>query len=124
MLLIVDQEKSLKVFRTSSDKDGTVKRERIGAVPKNTLEIAEDLKTSVSTEELEDLEANLDLFKSARALKLKSKLYDFPAMAREVTEYVTSAGSEREQKMIATAILEALRIIRRTERNRAEVSGT
>ena len=122
MLLILDQEKNLKVFRTSTDKDGSVKRERLGSVSKNTLEVAEDLKSSISSEELEDLKSNLEMFKTARDLKLKSKVYDFPATAREVTEYVTSVGSEREQKMIATAILEALRVIRRAERNRAEAS--
>lgn len=123
MLLILDQEKNLKVFRTSSDKDGAVKRERIGSVPKNTLEVAEELKAAISAEELEDLESNLDMFKVARDIKLKSKVYDFPSIAREVTEYVTSTGSEREQKMVATAILEALRVIRRAERNRADASG-
>ena len=80
------------------------------------------MKASISAEELEDLESNLDMFKTARDLKVKSKVYDFPAIAREVTEYVTTVGSEREQKMVATAILEALRVIRRAERNRAEAS--
>ena len=123
MLLILDQEKNYKIFRTTSENDGSVKRERIGLIPKSTFEIAEDLKSSVSNEEMSELEETVTALKEGKDIRLKAKVHDFPAIAREVVEYVTSAGTPLEHRLVTSAILEAVRLIRRSERNATDKSS-
>lgn len=112
MLLCVDQERNIKVFRVTDDADGVTKRERLGVVPKKDFAIGEDFN-SLSQEESDELAAVIKIYNDAAEARLKSSVLSFPQTSREVIAYIENGATEQERKLIITAFMEGFRHIRR-----------
>ena len=56
MLLFIDQPKHIRVLRTVPDASGTMKRERLGLIAKQTLEPTEELAKAIQADEKDDTE--------------------------------------------------------------------
>ena len=117
MLLFVDQPRVIKILRNSSDASGKTSRTRIGAINKVTM--AKNLGKSVrlSREETDEIENTLEVLKRAKSIKRQSYALEFPEIAREVMEYFEGGASRTERELIAIAVLEAARKVRKFEKN-------
>jgi hypothetical protein len=83
------------------------------------MEVANELASALTPDERKELDSQLNLFKEVGKLKLLGALAAFPETVREVVDYAVSSASEAEQLMVATAIFEAVRTIRKRERSEA-----
>lgn len=115
MLVCVDSEKNIKVFRISHDSDGQAAGERIGVVPKRNFSIGDDF-SSLTDEEAAELNSVINLYKEAQAVRLKPASLAFPETMRQVAEYFEHGATEPERKLIFTAVKEGLRLIRRASK--------
>ena len=112
MLLFVDQENAIRVIRVTKSETGRPLRERLGVIPKNTLEPNEELKR-LAANEVAELEASIVIYKRARDVRRQAAALSFPETVRQVIEYLRAGASESEKKLIGSALLEGVRQIRK-----------
>lgn len=120
MLVFFDQPKNVKIFRVDADAEGHPGRTRIGTVPKNTLEISEEIKGQVSSEELEDIAKMISTYQRARDSRQEQAALSFPELAREAMDYYETRADDMEKRLIAAALMEAVRRLRKYERNQRD----
>lgn len=115
MLSFVDQISNIKVFRVSNQSDGKVVRERLGTVRKKDFSLDQDLD-GLAKEDGAAVNEVIDFYKKAARYNQIAAVYAAPETIRKVVEYVTSEGSAFERNMIMMALVEALRKLRKSER--------
>ena len=121
MLLFVDQPKSIKVLRLQ-EEDGSVKRVRVGGVQKGKLELNEELKHGLSSDEVSEVQTVIAHYGSASEAQLKLDVARFPEVVRNVVTYMMSSdSSEIERRLLATALTEGVRQLRKIEKGAAAV---
>lgn len=116
MLLFIDQPKHIRVVRASPDDAGTLKRERLGQIPKATLEVTPELASALLPEESVEVSEAIDIYKKSVALKRQAAALTFPETVREVVDYLKDTASESERKIIVAALMEAVRLVRKSAR--------
>jgi ABC-type hemin transport system ATPase subunit len=116
MLLFIDQPKHIRVVRASPDDAGTLKRERLGQIPKATLEVTPELSGALAPEESVEVSEAIDIYKKSVALKRQAAALAFPETVREVVDYLKDTASESERKIIVAALMEAVRLVRKSAR--------
>ena len=121
MLLFGDKAKAIRIFRVKETEEG-VKRVHIGSVQKAKLEIGADLKAELSLEELQEVKQVIDLHQTVGEAQRKLDIARFPEIVRVIADYVTSEqASELEKRVIATALTDAIRQIRKNTRDESVV---
>lgn len=115
MLIFIDQPRQIKVVRTSVD-DGVATRSPIGKVMKNTLEIASELRETLSADEIKEVEEALDAYRTADEVRRRHHALNFPIIMREVLDYFETDATDVEKRLIMGSLLEALRHLRMLER--------
>jgi hypothetical protein len=123
MLLFVDQPKHIRVLRTTPDASGQLKRERLGLIPKQTLEPTPELSAAIQADEKEELDKAVEMYRRSQEVQRQAAALNFPETMRVVTEYLQSGASDSERKIIVAALMEAVRLIRKTARQEAEQSA-
>lgn len=116
MLLFIDQPKHIRVLRASPDASGAMKRERLGLVLKSTLEPSPELSAAILPDETEEVSEAIEMYRRAAAARRQVSALMFPETVREVSEYLRDGASESEKKIIVAALMEAVRMIRKTAR--------
>lgn len=116
MLLFIDQPKHIRVLRASPDASGAMKRERLGLVLKSTLEPSPELSAAILPDETEEVSEAIEMYRRAAVAKRQMAALTFPETVREVSEYLRDGASESEKKIIVAALMEAVRMIRKTAR--------
>lgn len=122
MLLFIDQPKHIRVLRTTPDAQGVMKRERLGLIPKQTLEPTPELLTALLPEEKDEVTKTIDIYRHSQELQKQAMALSFPETMRVVTDYVQNGASESEKKIIVSALMEAVRLIRKAAKQEAEQS--
>lgn len=122
MLLFIDQPKHIRVLRTVPDASGTMKRERLGLIAKQTLEPTEELVKAIQADEKDELDKAIEMYRRSQDLHRQAAALNFPETMRIVTEYLQSGASDSERKIIVSALMEAVRLIRKTAKQEAEQS--
>lgn len=112
MLVCVDQEKNIKVFRVIVSPEGGSRRERLGVVSKKDFQINDDFK-DLSKDELAELNSVVALYKKAIVTQMQAKALSFPETVREALEYLEDHGDEAERKHVFTALMEGVRRMRK-----------
>ncbi len=112
MLLCVDQEKNIKVFRLNKAENGSTKRERIGVVAKKDFHIGDDFK-GLSAEDTTELNNIISLYKQSSDVQRKAAALAFPETMRLVLEYLDAEGTDAERKHVFTALMEGVRHMRK-----------
>lgn len=115
MLAYVDQSTKIKVFRVVHDNEGRVNRERLGVVRKKDFALDDDLNALQATEKSEVQEV-VEFYGKAAKLETLAAVYSLPVTLRSAVEYVLTEGSKLERDMVLMSILEALKIMRRAEK--------
>lgn len=115
MLIFVDQDKHVRVVRAQSE-DGVTSRAPIGRVQKNRFEIADDLRALLSPDEVVEVEQAIEVYKRAAAVKAEHYALNFPAITREVMDRFEENASDAERQLIMGALMEAVRRMRKFER--------
>ena len=82
MLLCVDQEKNIKVFRLNKLESGSTKRERIGVVAKKDFAVGDDFN-NLNAEDATELNNIISLYKQSCDLQKKAAaVFDICVMKR------------------------------------------
>lgn len=116
MLLCVDGDKNIRVYRIVRDSEGQTSRERIGIVAKKDLAIG-DAFESLPQEELDELKDVVELYKEAKKVRARSDALAFPETMRQVTDFFEQHATPSERKLIFTAVMEGLRHLRRVSKD-------
>ena len=122
MLLFIDQPKHIRVLRSVPDSSGTMKRERLGLIAKTTLEPTPELEGAILAEEKGELASALEMFRQAQVVTKQATALSFPETMRVVVEYLENGASESEKKIIVSALMEGVRLIRKAAKAEAEQS--
>jgi hypothetical protein len=122
MLLFIDQPKHIRVLRSTPDASGTMKRERLGLIAKGTLEPTPDLATAVLPEEKDELAQAIVMFRHSQAVQKQATALAFPETMRVVVDYLQDGANESEKKIIISALMEGVRLIRKAAKQEAEQS--
>ena len=116
MLLFVDQPKTIKVLRLL-EEGGSVRRVRVGGVQKNKLELSEELTKDLNADEISEVKNVIAFYGSKDDAQLKLDVSRFPEILRQVVTYMSRPEvPEIERRLLATALSEALRQLRKSER--------
>jgi hypothetical protein len=120
VLFFVDQPNIIKIIRVTADDTGKNSRVRVGTFFKNTMEKKLDEKVSFSNAELEEIDKGFDAYIRSKDARRQFYALSFPEIAREVMEYFESSATETERELITMAITEAVRKIRKIDRQNSE----
>lgn len=117
MLSFVDNRKALLIFRSEEQGAAGVGATKIGAIQKNTFEVVFEPDLQISAADRDEVREVCERLKLTRNSAARSSAWRFPELAREITEYYRLAADDIEKRLIATALDQALRSIRRHERS-------
>ncbi|WP_092495987.1 hypothetical protein [Faunimonas pinastri] len=93
-----------------------MKRERLGVVSKSTFDVPDEIASTLADDEARDLAETIEVYRRAGQMRKQVATLTFPETVREVLEYVENGASESEKKVVITSLLEAMRVIRKLER--------
>jgi len=116
MLLFIDQPKHIRVVRASPDGEGTLRRERLGQIVKANLDVSPELSAALVGDESAEVAGAIEVYKKSVALKRQTAALTFPETMREVVEYLKDGASDSERKIIVAALMEAVRLVRKSAR--------
>ena len=115
MLSFVDLPKGIRIVRVENDGE-TITRTNLGRVSKLSLEMDASLRDLLTPDELKETEEILAGYVEAQLLEARSYAMNLPVILRRVTDYLEQA-SPVERKFITSGLMEAVRRIRRLERD-------
>jgi hypothetical protein len=120
MLLFVDQPKHIRVVR-KYEPDGTAtrKRERLGLIAKTSLEPTPELESALLPEEKDELGKAIEMFRHSQAVSKQAAALNFPETMRVVVDYLQKGASESEKKIIVSALMEGVRLVRKAAKAEA-----
>jgi len=117
MLLFIDEPRHLRIVR-QGDAGGS--REPIGRIRKHESEIPDEMMSRLQQDEVTEVNAALALLAEAEVIRLKALIAALPNTLREIVDYFKHEANPVEQRWIKGSIQEALRIVRRHEREAHE----
>jgi urease gamma subunit len=120
MLLFIDQPKHIRVLRTMPDASGTIKRERLGLITKQTLEPTPELAAAIQPDEKDEVDKALEMYRRSQEIQKQAAALNFPETMRIVTDYLQNGANDSERKIIVAALMEAVRQIRKAAKQEAE----
>lgn len=115
MIDFIEREKFYFIVRLDA---GEGRPTRLGRLSKEDWVVASGVKAQLSAEELAELEAFVGLQKQGDELERRLSVIRFPTMLRQVAEYYANGASSLEQKLIAKALRDATRRVRRADPDR------
>ena len=122
MLLFIDQPKHIRVLRSTPDASGAMKRERLGLIAKGSLEPTPELEGAVQADEKAELAQAIEMYRESQEMQKKATALNFPVTMRVVVEYLESGATDSEKKIIVSALMEGVRLIRKAAKQEAEQS--
>lgn len=120
MLLFIDQPKHIRVLRTMPDASGTIKRERLGLIAKQSLEPTPELIAAIQPDEKDEIDKALEMYRRSQEIQKQAAALNFPETMRIVTDYLQDGANDSERKIIVAALMEAVRQIRKAAKQEAE----
>ncbi len=115
MLDFVDGDKVVRIFR-STQVDGRIQRTRLGVLAKNRWVIREDIKASLSADELAELQAVMERYQEVERTQRRVDILRFPVIVREVAAYFGTEATTLERRLISQALGDAIRVVRLSEK--------
>lgn len=116
MLIFVDGAKQIRIIRSNPDDSEGPKRVPVGVLRKADLELGEQLREALTPEEVKEVEAVASAYKLSEDLRRRQLALSFPAIAREVMEYFSTSADNVERQLIACAVMESIRQLRKQGR--------
>jgi hypothetical protein len=84
---------------------------------KNKLEVSDELRGILSPEELDQVDEAIDIYKRAENSKVEQYSLNFPVIVREVMDRFEQDASDSERQLVMGALMEAVRRLRRFQRD-------
>jgi hypothetical protein len=97
-----------------------MKRERLGLISKGSMESTPELEAALQAEEKEELAKAIEMYRESAKVQKRAAALKFPETMRVVTEYLQDGASESEKKLIVSALMEGLRLIRKAAKQEAD----
>lgn len=119
MLIFVDQPKQIRIIRTAVE-DGSASRAAVGRLMKNNLTISEDLKSALTPTEAKEVQEVIETYQQAETARKQVSALQLPVTIREAMDYFEDSASECERRLIMSALMEALRRMRKFEREQRQ----
>jgi hypothetical protein len=116
MLIFSDIEKFIRFFRVHTDEEGKITRIPLGRVSKQTFEIEPGLATQLQGDERAEVENIIAGYIDAEQQRKRSNALALPVILREAMEHLESDATETERAFIMGAVLEAVRRMRKFQR--------
>jgi hypothetical protein len=115
MLIFIDQEKHIRVVRVTSE-EGATTRTPLGRIQKKQLELPDELRATLSNEEVEQIEGVVAIYRRSAEVRAECYALDFAAITREVMDRFETDASVAERQLVMGALMESLRRLRRFQR--------
>lgn len=116
MLIFIDKEKWITVFRLEQSDTGTT-RVRLGSVGKSKMQMSDELRAALSPAEVEEVESAIGLYQKADTAEKNLYAYRFPQIIREVTDYIVASDTpEFERRVLIACLMDGVRQVRKFER--------
>jgi hypothetical protein len=112
MLSYTDSPLFLRVYREDPQSR---RRTRVAVVVKSTSEVRLDARAKATGAERSEIDEVIAKYRSAREVQARADVLRFPEVARAVSDYYASCSDALERKLIAGAVIEALRSIRKAD---------
>ena len=116
MLRFVDQADVVRIVRIGAGADGKPVRTRVGALSKAHMVITPELRIAASEAELEEIEEVARHYAGLAELETQWLSAKLPAILRAVMQRYESGADPIERHLIAGAVSEAMRTIRRVDK--------
>lgn len=114
MLIFSDAEKFIRVLRVNGER-----RARVGVIMKNTFELKADENAALSEAESSEIQGVIANYQQVEQAQRRLDILRFPQIMRLVTDHYQAGADEFEKRLIASTLVEAQRLIRRTDRENA-----
>lgn len=115
MLSYIDSPLFLRVYREDPQSR---RRARLAVVVKSSFEIRMDPKANPSNPERSEIDDVIAKYRLAHDMQVRAEALRFPEIARSVSDYYATCDQALERKLIAGAVIEALRAIRKADKAR------
>jgi hypothetical protein len=115
MLVFVDQDRHIRVVRAQAE-DGANSRTPIGRIQKNRLEIDDELRALLSPSEVDEVEGVIEVYRHGASAKAAYHALNYPAITREVMDHFEGEATMPERRLIMGALMDAVRRMRKFER--------
>lgn len=116
MLIFSDIAKFIRFFRVETDDEGKITRIPLGRVSKMTLEIEAPLEEQLQGDERAEVERVVAGYKEAEIQRKRSNALALPVILREAMEHLETEATETEKAFILGAVVEAVRRMRKFQR--------
>jgi hypothetical protein len=116
MLIFSDVEKFIRFFRVHTDEEGKITRVPLGRVSKVTFEIEPGLAEELRGDERAEVESIVSGYIDAEQQRKRSNALALPVILREAMEHLESDATETERAFIMGAVVEAVRRMRKFQR--------
>jgi hypothetical protein len=116
MLSFVDLPKGIRFVRIEHEDD-IVKRTTLGRVSKATYEIEPAMAKQLSSGEREEVDDIIAGYLESEIEEKRFYALTLPVILRKALEYLEEDATEIEKKFIMGAVLEAVRRMRKLERD-------
>ncbi len=116
MLHYSDQAELIRITRIATDADGKATRTRIGTLSKQHPGITPELRLAASAAELEEIEQVARHYAGIGAIEARFLAAHLPETLRIVVQYYDSGADPAERRLIADAITDAARALRRADK--------
>ncbi len=116
MLFFEDRARQIRVVRADVDASGASSKSVLGIIQKKELEITQDLRSQMTADEVDEVEAIVDAYRRSDELRIQRLALTFPVIVREVMEYFETANTT-ERSLIGAGILDGIRRLRKFERS-------
>lgn len=114
MLIYIDTANYIRVYRVDGDAEGR-KRAPVGRIAKASYDFIAVPEAVLTGDEERDIRQIVEIHRTAKASSPRVEAMGFPELARRVTEYYTTGATEVERRLIATAVLQMVRSLRKVD---------
>ena len=116
MLIFSDIEKFIRFFRVHTDEEGKITRFLLGRVSKQTFELEPSLASQLQGDERAEVENIIAGYIDAEQQRKRANALALPVILREAMEHLETDATETERAFIMGAVLEAVRRMRKFQR--------
>jgi hypothetical protein len=117
MLTFIDTRKGLVIFRTDLQPRPKAQPQRMGFVSKRTFEVALEPGAELTRDEDSEVREVAERLRHVKSADVHAKVWRFLEFAREIAEHYRMTSDQLERRLIGKALEQALREVRRHDRN-------
>ncbi len=115
MLAFIDLPKAIRFLRVENVGE-TIVRTPLGQVSKSNFSVKTPLSDEFTEDEAAEAQGIIDGYVEADLVRRRGSVLNLPVILREAVEYLEADANDIERAFIVSAITEAMRRMRKSER--------